>query len=363
MKKENVNRVGETKMMNCGCKCVITEYINSHDITVRFSDGAIVEHTLYSCFTNGNIRNPNIPLNKSSSRIGETRIMNCGMKCTIIEYINANDITVQFSDGSICKHKTYRSFVDCCIRPSNFSSKKHIGETRIMNCGMKCTIVEYINSVNITVQFSDGSICKHRKYDEFIKGCIKASTHSKSWAKERIGETRMMNCGMECTIIKYVNSNNITVQFSDGSICERRKYDAFIKGGIQAPTILSVSECFAKERIGETRMMNCGMECTIIKYIKADDITVRFKDGGICEHRTYLSFVKGQIKSPKLSKEGRFGETKRMNCGMECTIIKYIKADDITVRFSDGVVVAHRRYFHFKNGTIRHPFSRAKKTA
>ena len=33
------------------------------------------------------------------------------------------------------------------------------------------------------------------------------------------------------------------------------------------------------DRLGETRMMNCGMEATIIRYGGATDIDVRFEDG------------------------------------------------------------------------------------
>ena len=33
------------------------------------------------------------------------------------------------------------------------------------------------------------------------------------------------------------------------------------------------------DRLGETRMMNCGMEATIIRYNETHDIDVRFEDG------------------------------------------------------------------------------------
>ena len=44
------------------------------------------------------------------------------------------------------------------------------------------------------------------------------------------------------------------------------------------------------DRLGETRMMNCGMEATIIRYESAKDMDVCFKDGAIVEHRKYDSF-------------------------------------------------------------------------
>lgn len=41
-------------------------------------------------------------------------------------------------------------------------------------------------------------------------------------------------------------------------------------------------------RLGETRMMNCGMEATIIRYGKYSDIDVRFEDGVIVEHKRVI---------------------------------------------------------------------------
>ena len=43
------------------------------------------------------------------SRIGEKKLMKCGMISEIIEAINWNDITVKFEDGYI-KHSDYGSF-------------------------------------------------------------------------------------------------------------------------------------------------------------------------------------------------------------------------------------------------------------
>ena len=109
-------------------------------------------------------------------------------------------------------------------------------------------------------------------------------------------------------------------------------------------------------RLGETRMMNCGMEATIIRYGKAIDIDVRFEDGKVVVHKAYDKFKKGSIAHPstKVSAKDRLGETNIMNCGMEATIIQYAKYTDIDVRFEDGAVVEHKVYGAFKKGGIAH---------
>lgn len=106
-------------------------------------------------------------------------------------------------------------------------------------------------------------------------------------------------------------------------------------------------------RLGETRMMNCGMEATIIRYGKYSDIDVRFEDGVIVEHKRYRAFENGNIANPNFNP--RLGETKMMNCGMEATIIRYGGSADIDVRFEDGIVVEHREYREFEKGGIINP--------
>ena len=104
------------------------------------------------------------------------------------------------------------------------------------------------------------------------------------------------------------------------------------------------------DRLGETRMMNCGMEATVIRYGKYSDIDVRFEDGVVAKHKEYKAFKKGNIARP--AAENRLGETRMMNCGMEATIIRYGRSDDIDVRFKDGAIAKCKRYKEFKKGRL-----------
>ena len=160
----------------------------------------------------------------------------------------------------------------------------------------------------------------------------------------------MMNCGTEATIIRYGGATDIDVRFEDGTVVEHRGYGNFKRGEIANPD----TKVSAKDRLGETRMMNCGTEATIIRYGGATDIDVRFEDGAIVEHMTYSKFKKGSIAHPNTTAKARLGETRMMNCGMEATIIRYGRYDDIDVRFEDGKVVGHKAYGIFKKGEIAH---------
>ena len=106
-----------------------------------------------------------------------------------------------------------------------------LGETRRMSCGMKATIIRYNNAHDIDVRFEDGAVREHRIYNDFKKGTI-TNTNIKASAKNRLGETRVMNCGMEATIIRYENSRDIDVRFEDGTMVENKAYSSFKKGEI-----------------------------------------------------------------------------------------------------------------------------------
>ena len=167
--------------------------------------------------------------------------------------------------------------------------KSRVGETRMMNCGKMATIIRYGDSTDIDVQFEDGAVATNKTYNSFRIGSIGYPEE-----KNRVGETKMMNCGQAATIIQYRNSLDIDVQFEDGYVSKNKQYAAFFRGELGNPNTWS--------RTGETRMMNCGQTATIIHYRNYHDMDVRFEDGHIAEHRTYGSFKLGSIKNPNIAK-------------------------------------------------------------
>lgn len=229
-----------------------------------------------------------------TNRLGETRMMNCGMEATIIRYGKYSDIDVRFEDGVIVEHKRYRAFENGNIANPNFNPR--LGETKMMNCGMEATIIRYGGSADIDVRFEDGIVVEHREYREFEKGGI-INPNIKATAENRLDETCMMNCGMKATIIRYGKYTDIDVRFEDGTIIEHRQYIQFKKGGIANPNF----KASAENCLGETRMMNCGMKATIIRYNTGKDIDVRFEDETVVEHRGYGNFKTGGITHPLIS--------------------------------------------------------------
>ena len=288
-------RLGETRMMNCGMKATIIRYGGCNDIDVCFEDGKVAKHKAYGPFKKGNIAHPNTKVS-AKDRLGETRMMNCGMEATIIRYGGCNDIDVRFEDGAVAVHRQYNQFKKGEIANQNIKASR-LGETRIMKCGMKAAIIRYGGYNDIDVRFEDGKVVVHKAYDNFKKGEI-ANPNTKVSAKDRLGETRMMNCGMKATIIRYGGCNDIDVRFEDGVVVKHRRYGSFKKGEIAKRKI----KASAENGLNETRMMNCGMKATIIRYNGVRDIDVRFEDGAVVEHKAYGTFKNGEISHSSISR-------------------------------------------------------------
>ncbi len=153
------------------------EILDNHRFKIQFEDGTIVI-TPYSSFMNGCSRNPSIE--RKSTCIGKSRVMNCGMNATIIEYINKDQYKIRFDDGTevLCKRVNFdRGLVANPTLGRGYTKKgkslvrrikdNRIGESKVMHCGLKATVIAYRNSRDIDVEFEDGTIRTHVYYCNF----------------------------------------------------------------------------------------------------------------------------------------------------------------------------------------------------
>ena len=179
----------------------------------------------------------------------------------------------------------------------NMFTTSILGEKAIMNCGMEAEVIEDNGYNDITVCFSDGYISHHRSRQQFNKGSINNPNVNRA---SILGHKKMMNCGMEAEVIEDFGYKNITVRFIDGTILKNKRRDAFLSGSINNPN-------YDGDSIkGTIAMMNCGMEAEVIEDFGNDNITIRFSDGTIREHRTRHNFIKGKIGNPNLHKKRHY---------------------------------------------------------
>lgn len=87
--------------------------------------------------------------------------------------------------------------------------------------------------------------------------------------KNHLGETCMMNCGMKAKIARYGGYKDIDVEFEDGTKMCGRAYDLFFKGGIMNLKVKNNHECFGfsvKYGYGIKEDAHYICKCTICGY-------------------------------------------------------------------------------------------------
>ena len=336
--------IGKKNKMFNGQVATIVAYRGYYDIDVQFEDGTIVKNRSIGKFKSGNITSPNCNSSTKASVLNLEVIQNNGQKATCIAYRSNVDIDVQFEDGTIVCHKQKASFLRGEIKNPNYNQFSVFGKTILQNCGMKATCINDNGGKNIDVQFEDGTIVKHRYRYEFIRGTIQ--NHNLSSC---LNQMVKMNNGQKATCIGYRAYNDIDVQFEDGTIVEHTRKDYFVNGSLQNPNYDPFS-C-----LNETRTMFNGQKATCISYRRSDDIDIQFEDGTIVEHREKASFLKGNISNPNFDPYSCVNETRLMNNGMNATCIAYRTCEDMDVQFEDGTIVEHRTKYCFYNGSIGNP--------
>lgn len=297
-------------------------------------------------------------MTKATYHIGETIITNSGRKATIIAWRNKNDIDVEFEDGIIVSHKQYNNAKRGSIshpEDGKFGAKwkypNRLGEESISNKGEKMKIVVFTDAHNFDVQFEDGTIVHCTCYTDFQRGNIRNPNYL---AKIKVGEEVIAKNGLKAKIVKYIDCQNVVIQFEDG-VEIVRDYKAFKEGKLKHPNI---SGHTAKNKYeGKTFITHSGLNYKVIRYTNASNILIQFEDG--TEIVTNVSAIcSGRILNPnytfqkKRQKEQGFQTT----IGMPMNITMYKSATDITVQFDDGCEVRHKSYNKFRSGTIKHPF-------
>lgn len=176
---------------------------------------------------------------------------------------------------------------------------QRLKEKRMMNCGIEATIVEYRNLLDIDVKFATGEKREHVTYQNFELGKI-SPVHKKEidYAAERLHETKKMNCGLEAEIIAYRNSADIDIQFPDKSVVEHVAYHRFKQGTILPPTKIHKNNPTLNSKVGTTIISSCGLKMTCTEYFSSSWITIEFEDKTVLHGRSWRGFIEGQTTHP-----------------------------------------------------------------
>ena len=344
------HRLGEKRVMNCGMYAKIIRYKSSNDMDVQFEDGYISRNRTYAEFVRGSILNPNV----KTSKIGEKSVSTAGQTMIIIAYRNAEDVDIQFEDGTVVQHKYYKCFLRGTVTNPNYNVSQRIGMKKVMNNGQTATLIQYNGCVDVAVQFEDGTVVEHVSFKAFKEGFVRNPNYMTVKNRWRVGESHVQTCGMSCKIISYRGASDMDVEFEDGEKVCNVKYASFTKGYIRHPIYKGSKK--ALNIIGETRRMNNGQMATIIKAVSAGDITIRFEDGTVVENKKYCEYKEGAVGNPNFNSnlKVRTGEKRKMSCGLNATITAYRGWGDIDIEFEDGECKCNVSYGSFSRGTVAH---------
>lgn len=333
------NCIGLENIATNGQKMVIIAYVNSKNLDVQFEDGTIVRHKTLTAFKSGQIRNPNAPCyggdkvsdNRVFKRVGLTNIATNGQKMTIIAYRNANDIDVQFEDGTIVCNKSMRSFLRGEIRNPNKISKPErdydrlreynnqvIQDKKLYYEGMQvmqrdgmATCLTYRSNSDIDIRFNDSDDIINTRTSLFVNGKVPKPENKKLFGEEYLkslmGRKFTNSSGKTFKIVGGKDRNNLIVQFEDGIKVKGVRSTRALKGEVMYPGERAYARMTydANKRIGERYYTTIGMGFTVSGFEIIDNqifYILDLDDGIQCKSSDGGSFRKGEFKHPNIKK-------------------------------------------------------------
>ena len=334
------SRVGKIGYNTEGLKMIIKDYRSASDIDVEFEDGEVIRGVRYQSFLKGYVP-------KSKSKVGECSVNRKGQRMWIKAYRGNKNIDVEFEDGTIRTGVTYQNFKNGSI----IKSKNRVGEVSYSTKGEKMTIVRDAGSMDIDVEFEDGTIRTGVTYQNFQYGRVsKIPRRSmKVIDSGRVGEVNYNSKGERMEIVAYRGVHDIDVKFDNGRVKKGVFYHAFKQGNVLC------------DRVGEVNYNSKGERMEITAYRGNCDIDVIFEDGTERKGVRYSSFKNGSLNRTTRAKSiSRFTRMRNEVLGKEnkniegfyMRVIEYRSSIDIDVQFSDGTIRRHCTYSNFKKGKI-----------
>lgn len=269
---------------------------------------------------------------------------------------NSMKIKVKYDDGTITNSK-FQSFLDKkIIKPLNkedrkkdsyfkqaseTTSKKHIGEISYAKSGEKMTIIDYINSKNITVKIDNG-LTKKTTYAKFCKGDVYTLDYNNgSFKEKRIGEEKMSTNSGLMKIVEYNSSSDITVLFLNDGTTKKTTYKHFQEGCVESDYFKNLREIEIQKRkeliekqqkerfelmdkTGESVVLEDGRIATIITFNTQKNIEVSI--GNEVIYTNYTTFKNGMVEWLKKDKrKNMVGNIVINHFGTKATITSFIE--------------------------------------
>ncbi|MBQ8218308.1 MAG: hypothetical protein IJZ79_03290 [Bacilli bacterium] len=217
-------------------------------------------------------------------RTGEIRTASNGMKMTVIKGDNGHDnLIIQFEDGVVVGPCRWEFFdigyiSHPTIKPLYQQTRNKNGIVSISKQGQYMIIIDSSRGYHdLTIQFEDGTIKEHVRFNNFEKGEVlnenlpiinKANINALEKARTKwLGQQRRAKCGLMMIIIDYDTAAKVTIRFESGAIVHKSCYN-FDSGMVRHPFPYQVGNIIMKKRayvhndIGNfyCKCLECGHE-------------------------------------------------------------------------------------------------------
>ena len=225
-------KVGEERVMRNGLRAEIIAVRSSRDIDVRLENGEVRTGIQYTAFRDGYVKSLLLEKERKDSHIGEVYRQNCGLDAEVTAYTNAHSCTVRFSNGEVREGVIYRKLKEGKVLPPSMQERDRVGEKHMQDCGQEAEITAYRDANDVDVRFPDGKTREHVTYYDITKGRVKPVKRGEKFRMEHLGEERVMKCGLKARIIAIRSAKDIDIQFETGEIREHIVYANFKAGGV-----------------------------------------------------------------------------------------------------------------------------------
>jgi len=179
--------------------------------------------------------------------------------------------------------------------------KSRLYESKINTDGEIMTIVEYIDSADITVEFDDKTIKKHCRYSNFSSGKIRNPSKQSKY----IGMHKVMNCGAEAEVVRISDKDGyLIIKFNIDGFTTEAHHSNFMKGTIKHPnynTKINKTIENARIHIGEKIISKYNEELEIVDALSMSKMLIRFNGTDVTRWVTYKAFKSGTPYSKKHS--------------------------------------------------------------
>ena len=249
-------------------------------------------------------------------------------------------------------------------------SMKHtnvIGTTSVNKFGEVAKIIDYRKYEDFDIEYLETKEIKNytRGLNRFLKGSfINSKSETELRKKELIGIKKTQKDGSVATIIDYIDSKHITVQFDNGIIKKTRKH-LFDSGMLNSKEIKHSQD--VSRFIGTSRKMNNGYVAKVIDTAINSDgktiLVIQFEGTDITKKCQPHSFEKGLVsldnETRKYKKEKMIGKEFVSTCGLKYKVLYCNNASECGIEFEDGIQTVTRRELILKNQAT-HPYLKSR---